>query len=232
MVLITKEFISQTTPLTIEDFSIFFKCIIEYNSLGFFNGGFHSGASQPRKHMQLVPLSSISITSTLSRIPLDTLIHQVLESQPIPYSINTEQILTIPQFKFPHGLIMLGGDILRMSPMDAGKYLSSLYSKLLQHCSMTRLYETVQTYNSITNPSKPSKEILTLEQDYTSHNVLLTKEYIFVVPRKKESYMNDISVNALGYAGYFLARSDSTTVQTLQSKGPLEILKACATGEI
>lgn len=231
MVLITKEFVSQSTPLTIEDMAVWFKCIQEYQALGFFNGGFKSGASQPRKHMQLVPLRSISITSTVPyRTPFDTLLYSVLEKQTLPYTINPDQILTIPQFTFPHGVVMLGGDILRMAPMEAGKYLITLYLRLLNHCSMPRVYQTATDLASSVSPVAPSKDILTPEQDYTSHNVLLTKDYLFVVPRTIEAYPDSLSVNALAYAGYFLANKESNTVNVLRTAGSLQTLKVCAMG--
>jgi len=52
----TREFEHQEQVLSQEDFSALWTCMAEYDSLGFYNGGTVAGASQPHKHLQLVPL--------------------------------------------------------------------------------------------------------------------------------------------------------------------------------
>ncbi len=54
--LVTREFEDQDTLLTLADFEAWCACLADYPSLGFYNGGRTAGASQPHKHMQLVPL--------------------------------------------------------------------------------------------------------------------------------------------------------------------------------
>lgn len=52
----TRHFEHQETLLSREDFQALFCCLAEYDGLGFYNGGTVAGASQPHKHLQLVPL--------------------------------------------------------------------------------------------------------------------------------------------------------------------------------
>lgn len=55
LLLVTREFEHQERLLTPSDFEALFLCLAEYPSLGFYNGGRIAGASQPHKHLQVVP---------------------------------------------------------------------------------------------------------------------------------------------------------------------------------
>lgn len=55
LLIITKEFESQESALTREDFVALMMIMKESGGLGFFNGGKMAGASQPHKHLQWVP---------------------------------------------------------------------------------------------------------------------------------------------------------------------------------
>jgi ATP adenylyltransferase len=54
--IVTRHFESQQRLLTVEDFAALGACLGEMDGLGFYNGGPEAGSSQPRKHLQLVPL--------------------------------------------------------------------------------------------------------------------------------------------------------------------------------
>ncbi|MDJ0958558.1 MAG: DUF4922 domain-containing protein [Arenicellales bacterium] len=56
LLIVTRQYEHQQTPLTEPDFQALWKCLTDYPSLGFYNGGVVAGASQPHKHLQLVPL--------------------------------------------------------------------------------------------------------------------------------------------------------------------------------
>jgi len=56
VLLVTRRFELQERLLTVEDFGALTACLSEVDGLGFYNGGVEAGASQPRKHLQLVPL--------------------------------------------------------------------------------------------------------------------------------------------------------------------------------
>jgi len=56
LLIVTQEFEHQETLLTVGDFRALLACMAQYPSLGFYNGGAAAGASQPHKHLQLVPL--------------------------------------------------------------------------------------------------------------------------------------------------------------------------------
>jgi len=56
VLVVTRRFERQERLLTIEDFAALATCLSQVDGLGFYNGGFEAGASQPRKHLQFVPL--------------------------------------------------------------------------------------------------------------------------------------------------------------------------------
>jgi sulfate adenylyltransferase (ADP) / ATP adenylyltransferase len=59
ILLVTRNFYSQYTHLTYEDFKNSTLLLKVMNGVIFFNGGKNAGASQPRKHLQCIPLSSM-----------------------------------------------------------------------------------------------------------------------------------------------------------------------------
>ena len=53
--IVTRAFESQENWLTLADFEAMVRCLGDVDGLGFFNGGTIAGASQPHKHLQVVP---------------------------------------------------------------------------------------------------------------------------------------------------------------------------------
>ena len=56
LLIVTRAFEDQQTPLTQQDFEALWTCLAEYEGLAFYNSGAAAGASQPHKHLQLIPL--------------------------------------------------------------------------------------------------------------------------------------------------------------------------------
>jgi ATP adenylyltransferase len=56
VLIVTRRFERQERLLTVEDFAALATCLAAIDGLGFYNGGAQAGASQPHKHLQLVPL--------------------------------------------------------------------------------------------------------------------------------------------------------------------------------
>ena len=56
-----------------------------------------------------------------------------------------------------------------------------------------------------------------------AYNLLVTREWMLLVPRAREAY-EDISVNALGFAGALLARDDKQ-LELLRAVRPMRVLK-------
>ena len=56
LLIVTRAFEPQDALIALDDFEAWLACLEEFEALGFYNGGREAGASQPHKHMQLVPL--------------------------------------------------------------------------------------------------------------------------------------------------------------------------------
>ncbi|MGU7782211.1 ATP adenylyltransferase family protein [Burkholderia sp. PU8-34] len=56
LLIVTRRFEPQEALLNAADFTALFTCMAEFPGLGFYNGGRAAGASQPHKHLQIVPL--------------------------------------------------------------------------------------------------------------------------------------------------------------------------------
>jgi ATP adenylyltransferase len=56
LLIVTRTFEHQDELLTPADFEALWTCMADYDALGFYNGGSEAGASQPHKHLQMIPL--------------------------------------------------------------------------------------------------------------------------------------------------------------------------------
>jgi ATP adenylyltransferase len=56
LLIVTREFERQEALLDLADFEALTRCMAEFDGIGFYNAGAEAGASQPHKHLQIVPL--------------------------------------------------------------------------------------------------------------------------------------------------------------------------------
>lgn len=95
LLIVTRAFESQDCLLNHQDFVALWACMAEVDGLGFYNGGARAGASQPHKHLQLVPLPMVPDGAT---IPIEPAI-AAAELQ--------DGIGTSPLLPFPHAIAHL-----------------------------------------------------------------------------------------------------------------------------
>jgi len=69
MLIVTRDFEQQEQLPTRQELGLLWRCLGEYPSLGFYNGGETAGASQRHKHLQLIPLpqEGVPIQALLDR---------------------------------------------------------------------------------------------------------------------------------------------------------------------
>jgi len=118
LLVVTREFVSQEAPLDRADFAALAACMVEFDSLGFYNGGVAAGASQPHKHLQLVPL------------PLDPGPYPVPVEAVLAPVAGREGVLTVPGLPFRHAFAWfprVSGEV----ALDAAARLQPLYAQLL-----------------------------------------------------------------------------------------------------
>jgi sulfate adenylyltransferase (ADP) / ATP adenylyltransferase len=61
LLIVTRRFEPQEALLTVPDFEALARCMAGFGDLAFYNCGAQAGASQPRKHLQLLPMAEIPI---------------------------------------------------------------------------------------------------------------------------------------------------------------------------
>jgi ATP adenylyltransferase len=135
VLIVTREFEHQDNLLTEADFAAWIRCVREFNSLGFYNGGVVAGASQIHKHMQLIPLP-------LAQGGLDFPMQPMLQKA----GTDTGNILHC-DLPFRHGIIAL--DSVRLQEPKAAAYLLDCYTSLLAALGITPVNHNGQTRHSI-----------------------------------------------------------------------------------
>lgn len=118
VLIVTRGFEPQESPLTPADFEALWNCMREYNALGFYNSGPVAGASQPHKHLQLAPLP---LSATGPDIPIEVLF------DPAPKASELTRVARLP---FAHTFAWLEPGPF-VSPTVQAAYTHSLYHEML-----------------------------------------------------------------------------------------------------
>lgn len=184
LLIITREFEHQDSPLKEADFESLWVCMAEYDSLGFYNGGKIAGASQKHKHLQLVPLP---LAPQGPRVPIAPLLDQDSRSL---------QIKRCEKLPFPNLFTRFHDKIWEL-PSAAARISLDLYRRMRGELRLD------------SEPPKP-------------FNLLVTREWMLLVPRTEEFYQ-DISLNSIGFAGGLLVK-DQNQMEMIKRVGPMQVL--------
>ncbi len=118
LLIVTRSFEEQEAPLNREDFTALLIGLAEIDGLTFYNAGRAAGASQPHKHLQLVPLSAFPD----SKLPIEPLL------QSARMNGNTGRI---PDLPFSHAYALMDPAWLN-HPTEGALSLLTSYRSLLQ----------------------------------------------------------------------------------------------------
>lgn len=118
VLIVTRAFEAQDDLLNLQDFVALWTCLAELDGLAFYNGGKDAGASQPHKHLQLVPY----LSPHQPQIPIEALLASVKTSEPIA---------TIPDLPFVHAFTTFD-PTKSQSPMQAATTTLECYYAILQ----------------------------------------------------------------------------------------------------
>lgn len=198
LLIITRLFEHQETLLTRRDFHALCRCLLEYDSLGFYNSGSLAGASQKHKHLQLVPLP----LSTAGSKGLSLTLISLLDRASCPVGEIT-QIETLP---YRHAFVRC--DIQRSGDCEQAAE-SSLED-----------YRTMMRHVGADVPETPDELVS------TPYNLLVTRRWMLLVPRVRECF-GDISLNSLAFAGALLVRN-AAQLERLRAAGPCAALQSVA----
>ena len=189
LLIVTREFENQQSQLTQQDCEALLIALTEIDGLVFYNAGPVAGASQPHKHLQIIPLDD----PTLSPLPLDTL---------LPFAKTDTGI--IPGLPFLHAYAPMDRDWTNPEK-NSGASLHACYRSLARAVGFS-----VDANPGAHPPTAP-------------YNLLVTRRWLLLVPRSQECF-EDISINALGFAGAFLVK-DASQLARLRRQGPMTALE-------
>ncbi|POY71973.1 hypothetical protein BMF94_4982 [Rhodotorula taiwanensis] len=204
--LVTKNFARQTAPLSPLELFATWSIIKQLSSrekhLGFFNCGSESGASQPHKHLQFMPLSG-------GVVPFDEIIdaHKPQNRRscfqlPLPYA-NFTALIDPPS-----------------AASSVPGYMGQRYLELLD--LMIDHRRRLAEEDPSTAPDGGHVRLSEL-----SYSLIITPTYLHLVPRRRETYTTErghaLSINALGYAGMMLVK-DQESLEDVKKVGVLAIL--------
>jgi len=119
LLIVTREFEQQTSPLTLGDFDALWRCMEALDGLAFYNSGREAGASQAHKHIQMIPGSGEAETG---RSSLDELFAEAARR-----GVGS----TVARLPFVHALAPTR-ELARAEPRQAAIGSLELYRSLLR----------------------------------------------------------------------------------------------------
>ena len=146
VLIVTSVFQEQTDPLNLDDFVSSYKVLLALNGILYFNSGPCSGASQPHKHLQVMPKFQEDSSGILTLIDKEAIRHD----KPFKWHV----------FQFAHWIVPLPNFSQTDSDKEIGAKLEKLYLKLI---NKLKINTKVDSYNLIMNENwmmivKRSKE--------------------------------------------------------------------------
>ncbi|QRW11548.1 hypothetical protein RhiLY_10547 [Ceratobasidium sp. AG-Ba] len=241
--MVTKDFVPQDTPLTPSDLTqayLLIRAARKSSSpvFAFYNCGKDSGASQPHKHVQLIPTREDEADEDEEeeggrRPPIEALASRLtLEDEKKIFALPLPYVHLVHKLDLPKSTVS-GLKPLAEQPLEQlSQKLTSAFISLLDEA-----FQSVRRYHA----SDPTDSTSITS---TSYNVLLTSEHMHLIPRRRELTQDvlhpvheegkaeekdeaytpqQLSVNALGFAGMLLAKSDAE-MRAIQAKGVVELL--------
>jgi sulfate adenylyltransferase (ADP) / ATP adenylyltransferase len=235
--IVTRQFEPQENWLNRADFEAMVACLQAIDGLGFFNGGTEAGASQPHKHLQVVPYSA-----ELPSFPMEWVIAGAVPVEGLAMrgfgdAIASEDtsgdsfednsgVFVSPLLPFRHAIWRKLENELTWTRDTAGQFAAGQSADQLTAQSVDRGDEAQQyleRYRRLLNAVGIRSTKHWQESQTAAYNLLCTREWMMVVPRSREKYAN-ISVNSLGFAGSLLVR-DKEKLAELLSLCPLTLLQ-------
>ena len=128
LLIVTRRFVDQETLVDLDDFRALAVCMAEVDGLAFYNAGAVAGASQPHKHLQLVPLPLVPGGMSVPVEPLFAAVH------------GRRGIVRIPGFPFRHAFAWLDAGWFEV-PETAATQLHRVYTDLLASVGLRAAWE-------------------------------------------------------------------------------------------
>ncbi len=205
LLLVTRTFVDQETLLDGADFAALARCLTAIDGLGFYNGGRDAGASQPHKHLQLVPGP---LATEGPAIPVEPLVAGALAA-------SAGRVTRCAVLPFRHALVAVAG------AAGAGTAAGAAGDGSVDGDSLRTAYAQVMAAIGITATAAADGA-----RASGPYNLLVTRRWMLAVPRRREK-AGDISINALGFAGSLFVGS-AEQMRRLETMGPMAVLASVA----
>jgi ATP adenylyltransferase len=158
LLVVTKRFVPQEEPLDRDDFAAVAACLGELDWLAFYNAGREAGASQPHKHLQLVPLP-------LGAGPWDVPMEALFDSWAAAGAVF--KLLRLP---FRHAFALLDPPLFRDRERAADR--------------MLELYDAAMEAIGVMEEGAANDE----PKRTAPYNLLVTRRWLLAVPRSREKF--------------------------------------------
>jgi ATP adenylyltransferase len=237
--LVTERFEPQNSALTSQDLEAWYWTIDVTNSIGFYNSNYIAGASQRHKHLQIIPLDvmfSLRPDDAATPLPIDDIISNIVDDGTPSSAITWEEfhdneVYSIPSFaSFKHGIALLQSPEQRSSKNEFyGDYLNRVYLSLLAANDVKKgpCWSSSTTMSTVASEVEDKAKDLGLDMKSdaycTGYNLIMSRQWMMVVPRRKRDYDGHVGVNGFGFVGLLLAR-DEQTAKKVQTVGPMQVL--------
>jgi ATP adenylyltransferase len=135
LLIVTRRFESQEALMTPADFEALWFCLREIDGLGFYNGGPDAGASQPHKHLQMVPLP---LAADGPPVPMESR---------FPRADAPSVVQRLTGLPFPHVFCALRESQWE-NPAEAAALTHTHYLAMLEACAIPALERGGQAFQS------------------------------------------------------------------------------------
>lgn len=219
--LVTRNFAPQSNRLTKWDLDALHRCATAADAIGFFNSDTLAGSSQPHRHLQLVPLASMTRLVDLDQVGIFSQVDALPEefwkwSGKTPFFPVVRKLAALEPIA--HGLVRLPSRA--TFDIDFARYGGFADALLRSYVVLASQLDVLDT-----------------EHD-APHNVLLHRGWILVVKRTVASVAG-IGLNGLAYTGFLVIKeqqvfdlltqdNDSLPTPHRNQFGPLAILQAAS----
>jgi ATP adenylyltransferase len=158
LLVVTKQFVPQKEPLDRDDFAAVATCLGELDWLAFYNAGRDAGASQPHKHLQLVPLP---LGAGSWDVPMEALFDSWAAAG---------AVLRLLRLPFKHAFALLDPPLF-LDPERAADRMHELYDAAMG---------AIGVMEEGAANDEPKRTL--------PYNLLVTRRWMLAVPRSREKF--------------------------------------------
>ena len=179
LLMVTRDYAEQTELLDESDFHALLCGLAAVDGLAFYNGGTDAGASQPHKHLQLVPLPLAPGSNNLPLAP------KLIPDNAAHENAAEGTVSSRSDLPFAHAITPMPRGCLE-APEQGARQLLGAYHALWSALGF-----------KLEGRHQP-----------IPYNLLATREWLWLVPRSRETWQG-LGANGLAFAGALMVRDPS-----------------------